>query len=116
MGLVGKAFDIDILEIRKVDKDTELAEKLIRFVEHFSWEDVKDHILQMLRTWAFTDWETVFVAIAGGQIVGMTTVMKTDYYPLPEIFPWVSSVFVSEDYRGFLFVKKVDIFRVYRGV
>lgn len=99
-GLVEKDLGMDTLEIRKVDKDTDLAEKLIRFVEHFSWEDVKEHILQMLRTWAFTDWEAVFVAIADGQIVGMTTVMKTDYYPLPEIFPWISSVFVSEDYRG----------------
>ncbi|MGN0666645.1 MAG: GNAT family N-acetyltransferase [Huintestinicola sp.] len=99
-GLVGKDLGMDTLEIRKVDKDTELAEKLILFVEHFSWEDVKEHILQMLRTWAFTDWETVFVAIADGQIVGMTTIMKTDYYPLPEIYPWISSVFVSEDYRG----------------
>ncbi len=27
-------------------------------------KDVKEHILQMLRTWAFTDWETVFAAKA----------------------------------------------------
>ena len=54
----------------------------------------------MLRTWVFTDWETVFAAIVDGQIVGMASIMKTDYYPLPEIYPWISSVFVSEDYRG----------------
>lgn len=99
-GLVGKDFSMDTLEIRKVDKDTDLAEKLIRFVENFSWEDVKEHILWMLRTWVFTDWETAFVAIVDGQIVGMTSIMKTDYYPLPEIYPWISSVFVAEDYRG----------------
>ena len=23
-----------------------------------------------------------------------------DYYPLPDIFPWVSCIFVSEEYRG----------------
>ena len=45
-------------------------------------------------------WETPFVAIVNGQIVGMTTIMKSDYYPLPEIFPWISTLFVSEDYRG----------------
>ena len=48
----------------------------------------------------FTDWETVFVAMVDGQIVGMTTIMKTDYYPLPELYPWISSVFVAEEYRG----------------
>ena len=33
-------------------------------------------------------------------IVGMVTVMKTDYYPLPEVYPWISTLFVSEEYRG----------------
>lgn len=96
-GLVEKDFH---MEIRKVNKDTDLAEKLIHFVENFSWENVKEHILWMLRTWVFTDWEAMFVAIIDGQIVGMTSIMKTDYYPLPEIYPWISSVFVEEDYRG----------------
>lgn len=31
----------------------------------------------------------------------MVSIMKTDYYPLPEIYPWVSSVFVAEKYRGY---------------
>ena len=34
--------EIDSLDIRKVDKDTELAEKLLDFVENFSWEEVKE--------------------------------------------------------------------------
>ena len=65
--------------------------------ENFSWEDVKEHMLGMLRAWEFTDWETPFAAIVNAQIVGMASIMKTDYYPLPEIYPWVSSVFVAED-------------------
>ena len=109
-GLVGNNFSMDTIEIRKVDKDTDLAEKLIRFVENFSWEDVKEHILGMLRTWVFTDWETAFVAIVDGQIAGMTTIMKTDYYPLPEIYPWISSVFVAEDYRGHRISEKLIAF------
>ena len=99
-GFVKKDFNMDTLEIRKVDRDTDLADKLIRFVENFSWEEVKEHILWVLRTWQFTDWETMFVATVDGQIVGMTSIMKADYYPLPEIYPWISSVFVTEEYRG----------------
>lgn len=95
-----KDFVIDVLEIKKVDKNTDLADRLINFVENFSWEEVKEHMLRILREWDFTDWETPFAATVNGQIVGMATVMKTDYYPLPEIYPWISSVFVSEDYRG----------------
>ncbi len=99
-GLSPKSFSMDTLEIRRVDKDTELVDRLLDFVENFSWEDVKEHALRMIRNWVFTDWETVFVAMVDGQIIGMVSVMKTDYYPLPEIYPWVSSVFVAEDYRG----------------
>lgn len=113
-GLVPKDVGMDTLEIRKVDRDTELADKLIHFVETFSWEDVKEHILWMLRTWVFSDWEAVFVAMVDGQIVGMTSVMKSDYYPLPEIYPWISCVFVTEAYRGRRISEKlIDFANIY---
>lgn len=99
-GMTCKDFSMDALEIKKVDKNTDLADRLIYFVENFSWEEVKEHMLQILKAWEFTDWETTFAAIVNGQIVGMASIMKTDYYPLPEIYPWISSVFVAEDYRG----------------
>lgn len=86
--------------IHKVDQDTLLAAQLIDFVANFSWEEVKEHTLQNLRNWVFTDWETMFVAVANGKIIGMASLAKTDYYPLPDIFPWVSSLFVTEEWRG----------------
>lgn len=91
---------MNTLEIKKVDKGTDLADKLICFVEEFSWTDVKEHMLAELRTWAFTDWETPFVATVNGQVVGIAFIRKEDYYPLPEIYPWVSGIFVDENYRG----------------
>jgi len=54
----------------------------------------------MLRKWEFTDWECMFAAVEDGEIVGMASIMKTDYYPLPEIFPWISCIFVTESARG----------------
>lgn len=98
------------IEIQKVEKDTELADKLMNFVQNFSWEEVKEHTLRMLRNWEFSDWETMFAAMADGQVVGMTSIMKTDYYPLPEIFPWISSVFVAEEYRGHRISEKMIAF------
>ena len=86
--------------ICKVDKDTELADKLLAYVESCSWVEVKEHLAEMIRSWVFTDWETMFAAIQDGKIVGMAAAMKTDYYPLPDIYPWVSCIFVSEEYRG----------------
>lgn len=106
-GVAKNEFSMDALEIKTVDKGTELADKLIAFVENFSWEAVKEHTLGILRGWEFTDWETPFAAIVNGKIVGMVSVMKTDYYPLPEIYPWVSGIFVAEDCRGYRVSEKL---------
>ena len=88
------------ITIEKVEKDSLLAEKLMRFVADFSWEEVKEHTLRTLQNWKFTGWEAVFAAVDGERVVGMVTLLQTDYYPLPEIYPWVSTLFVTEEYRG----------------
>jgi len=89
-----------IITIKKVDKDAETTEALLGFVQTFSWDDVKEHTVRVIKNWEFKEWEVPFVAMAHGSIVGMVTIMKTDYYPLPEIYPWISTLFVSEEYRG----------------
>lgn len=92
--------DAGQIVIRKVDRDTSLAEKLLEYVQCFSWAEVREHTVNLIANWEFEEWETPFAAMDGDDIVGMATIMKTDYYPLPEIFPWISTIFVSEDYRG----------------
>jgi len=91
---------METIELLKVDKGTPTANDLLNFVKNFSWLDVKEHTVRVLENWEFEEWETPFVAMVNGQIVGMITIMKSDYYPLPEIFPWISTLFVSEEYRG----------------
>lgn len=59
------------VEIKNVEKNTELADELIRFVKDFSWNEVKKHLLETLQSWTFTDWETPFAAIVNGHIVGV---------------------------------------------
>ena len=86
--------------IIKVDKGTEEARRLLEFAESFSWVEVREHVVKGLLNWEFEDWETPFAAVADGRIVGMAAIMKSDYYPLPGIFPWVTTIFVSEEYRG----------------
>ncbi|MCR4792526.1 MAG: GNAT family N-acetyltransferase [Lachnospiraceae bacterium] len=86
--------------VEKVDKDTPLAGELLSFIENCSWEETKDHLAALVRNREFSDWETMFVAKADGRIVGMASVMKEDYYPIPDLMPWVSSIFVDEAYRG----------------
>ena len=86
--------------VHKVDEGTPLAAELLEFAEGFSWEEVREHTVRTIRDWLFEEWETPFAAVADGRVIGMATLMKTDYYPLPEVFPWVSTVFVSEAFRG----------------
>ena len=88
------------VSVEKAEKDTPLAEALLRFVEACSWTDVKDHLAGMIRNWEFAENEAIFAAVADGKVIGVTTLLNTDYYPLPEIFPWVSCVFVTEAWRG----------------
>ncbi|SHI77552.1 GNAT family N-acetyltransferase [Pseudobutyrivibrio xylanivorans] len=88
------------ISIQKVDRDTRLADELLTFIENCSWVEVKNHLAGLVKNWEFTDWETFFVAKVDGKIVGMASALKEDYYPMPELYPWVSCVFVSEEYRG----------------
>ena len=90
----------DELTIVKVDKDTPFAKEFLHFVENCTWTEVREHIAGLVRDWKFTDWETMFAAVKDGKIIGMASVLKEDYYPLPDIFPWVSCVFVEKPYRG----------------
>ena len=102
------------ITIQKVDKGTKTAEALLEFVENFSWDAVKEHTVRVIRNWEFEEWETPFVAMADDCIVGMVTLMKSDYYPLPEIYPWISTLFVSEEYRGHRISEKlIDFANVY---
>ncbi|WP_298528500.1 GNAT family N-acetyltransferase [uncultured Ruminococcus sp.] len=89
-----------MVTVSKVSRGTPLAEQLLRFAENCSWLEVREHIAEMLRSWEFTDWECMFAAVEDGKIIGMASLMKTDYYPLPEIYPWVSCIFVEEGSRG----------------
>ena len=86
--------------ICKVEQGSILAKMFRDYVASFSWEEAKEHLLRMINTWTRTTLEAPFVMLNGEKIIGMVTVAKTDYYPLPDIFPRVSGIFVSEEYRG----------------
>lgn len=69
-----------VVTILKVDKGSQLAGELLRFVEGFSWEEVRTHTAKRIAEWEFEDWETPFAAIAEERVIGMACISKTDYY------------------------------------
>ena len=89
-----------MFKVIRIEKNSEYHSLLLDFVKKCSWEDAKEHIAWMIENWVFTDWEAVFAALSDEKIVGMCSIMKTDYYPQPDIFPWISSVYVDDKYRG----------------
>ena len=52
-----------IITIQKVDKGTEAAAALLKFVKGFSWEEVKEHTVRVIENWEFEEWETPFAAL-----------------------------------------------------
>ena len=49
----------------------------------------------------FTEWESVFVCLVGGEIAGFCTFLKEDFYPENRYSPWISTIFVDEKFRGY---------------
>lgn len=87
------------MEIVKIENKTFLKEKLIDFAENCSWEAGK-HLAFILKENNFLEWEAVFAAVSEDEIIGFCTFLETDYYPENRYFPWISSIFVDENFRG----------------
>lgn len=87
------------MKIEKIDRESVYYNELIDYARNCSWA-AGPHLASMLEEDVFTDWESAFVAIIDGKIVGFCTFMKTDYYPDNRYFPWISTIFVEEGYRG----------------
>lgn len=88
------------MEVVKVEKDSSLWNQLIDYAKNCSWEAPGRHLAYLLRENKFVDWESIFAAIDGDKIIGFCTFLKTDYYPENRYSPWISCIFVDENYRG----------------
>ncbi len=87
------------IKVCRVTADMPLWARLADYAEHCSWL-AGPHVAGMLRENRFTDWEAVFAAMQGDEIIGYCTFLRTDYYPENRYRPWISSIFVGEDARG----------------
>ena len=88
------------ISVERVEKDSPRAAELLAFIGNCSWKEARENIAKGIRKWGFEENEAVFAAVSDGRIVGMTALLNSDYYPLPDIYPWVTCVFVSEECRG----------------
>jgi len=87
------------MKICKVNYNDVYWNMLIDYANNCSWI-AGSHLARMMEENCFTEWESVFVAVSGNEIVGFCTFLKTDYYPENRYYPWISSIFVGEEHRG----------------
>ena len=73
--------------------------EVCEFADNCSWIAGK-HLAGMMRENRFSQWEAVFAAVEDGKIAGFCTFLKEDYYPENRYWPWISSIFVDEKFRG----------------
>ena len=86
-------------EVIRLECNTDLWHRLTDYAENCSWIAGK-HLAEMLRNNSFRKWESVFAAFHDNEIIGFCTFLETDYYPENRYSPWISTVFVDENYRG----------------
>ena len=87
------------IKVLRIAQNSGKWNELIRFADNCSW-GVGKHLADMMRRNVFTEWESVFAAVANHKIVGFCTFLKTDYYPENRYSPWISTIFVGEPFRG----------------
>ena len=87
------------MQVIRLFPDCSEWNKTIDFAENCSWIAGK-HFAMILRENRLTDWEAAFAAVEGDEIIGYCTFLKEDYYPENRYSPWISSLFVDEDFRG----------------
>jgi len=76
-----------------------LWESVIQYAENCSWK-AGPFLAKQMKENRFSDWERVFVATEDTNICGYCTIAKTDGIPNASYTPYISFMFVGEEYRG----------------
>lgn len=87
------------VRVQDVEPGSVLWDRLTAFADACTWIAGK-HLADMMRGNRFQAWEHVFAAVCGEEIVGYCTFLETDYYPENRYWPWISTIFVDEAFRG----------------
>ena len=90
-------YEYFVIKIKKPQSNSNLWNQTIAYANNCPW-NVGKHLAKLLEQDEFRDFEGVFIALSGNKIIGFCTFLETDYYPENRYFPWISSIFVDEEY------------------
>lgn len=85
--------------IKTITHEDDMWNVVAEFAEKCSWRAGKALARAMERN-SFEDWERVIIAVIDDKICGYCTVEKTDCIKNVPYTPYISFVFVGEEYRG----------------
>jgi len=87
------------MEIKAIFPNDELWNKTINYGKNCGWKAGPIFAKQMEQN-KFTEWERIFVAVDDNNIAGYCTFVKSDCIPDVKYTPYISCIFVGEQYRG----------------
>ena len=87
------------MEITPITSEDGLWSSTIEYAEKCPWR-AGPFLADAMKKDQFTDWERVFVAREQKTIIGFCTCTKTDCIPDVSYSPYISAIFVDEQYRG----------------
>ena len=87
------------MNFRAITSSDELWCKVRDYAENCSWGEGKA-LAGAMDNNQFNDWERVIAAVDNEKVCGYCTVSKTDCIPDVDYTPYISFLFVGEEYRG----------------
>ena len=87
------------MTIKTITQNDNIWNEVKDYAQSCSWRAGKALARAMERN-SFEDWERVIVAVSDEKICGYCTVEKTDCIKNVPYTPYISFVFVGEEYRG----------------
>lgn len=87
------------MTIIPITNDNEIWENVANYAEQCTWSAGKN-LAKEMRVNSFNDWERVFVALEGDCILGYCTLSENDCIPDVPYTPYISYLFVGEQFRG----------------
>ncbi|WP_283679513.1 GNAT family N-acetyltransferase [Lentilactobacillus sp. Marseille-Q4993] len=87
------------METITIDSNTANLSKYTELISSVSWKAGK-YLAKLLMTGELTGYQKAFVILDNNQLVGFSALLKEDIVKGTGVEPFISTVFVSEDYRG----------------
>lgn len=90
---------VPMISIHRISPKSEYWNQLIEFAHACPWV-AGPQLADQMRSHAFNEWESIFVALSESQIVGFCTLTRQDCFNDVPYTPFIGFIYVNEAARG----------------